>query len=166
MKSIAKLMELVYKVHQFGFQGEKWDPSLNSTTGEIVTKCNEAVNFVSKNMGYFLFDIPNTRNPDDAILANAMIDMMENRKEEWELLDIEAAQDQANQGRLIIAGWKNPTGDHGHVCVVIPGLIEFSGTLNSKVPKIINIGKSNFIGKKASFAFSELPKYYGLKEIT
>jgi hypothetical protein len=160
MENISKLMDAVY----FAFNNQNWRSTTNPYTGVTTTYCNEAVNYICEQMGYKGFKIDNSHNPYDAIMANSMCDIFDGHMDEWELCESDAAQMYANGGRLVIAAWKNQSGEHGHVCIVIPGLLEFSDKLKMKVPKIMNVGSSVFIGKKASWAFSETPKFYALKE--
>jgi hypothetical protein len=93
-----------------------------------------------------------------------MIDIMANLEGKWLSISGANAQYHANQGALVIAGLKNNDG-HGHVCIVRPGIIQHSNTWQAEAPRVMNVGKTVFIDKKASFAFKEIPQYFVLKEM-
>jgi hypothetical protein len=134
------------------------------------THCNEAVNYVAKKMGYSGFDDLRTKFPDDAILANAMFELMV-LSPDWMQVDGTVAQAHANEGALVVAAWKSPAGVHGHVAVIRPGNLTHStkwGNLPPdppRIPKVANIGKAEnrFIARGANWAFGEEPKYFVLK---
>lgn len=56
----------------------------------------------------------------------------------WKSCTPQQAQDAANQGRIAVVMWKNPTGGHGHTAVVKPG------SVNSGGPEIAQAGRHNF----------------------
>ena len=119
------------------------------------TYCNIAVHFVCKRLGYEGF-----KN----LVANEIIDKMI-ESDEWKQIREENVQKKVNyDGELIIAGKKdNP---HGHVCVIRPGFMIYSNKWKKYVPKCMNVGKKNFIGKIGNYntgvnwAFSQVPDYY------
>jgi len=113
-----------------------------------ITFCNQAVWFISERMGYSKFK---------PRLANEMVDLMKS-SDEWSLVAIEEAQSYANQGRLVIAGMR--ADHHGHVVVIRPGLAGISGRWKITVPKVVNVGSENFIGKSVNWAFQEKPEVY------
>ena len=81
------------------------------------------------------------------------------RTPEWNPIALGLAQDAANNGQLVIAGMK--ADPHGHVCVVRPGIAGTSGHwVGAVVPKVLNIGETNFIGKGLNFAFQEIPQIW------
>lgn len=151
MNNIPKLIDAVCQAFMMGLPGEKWAPS---SDGE--THCNEAVNYVASAMGYDKFA---------GSLANTIFTQLQTSGE-WQDVTADAAQFHANSGALVIAAWKNPIG-RGHVCIVIPGMAEKSNSWNDIAPKVMNIGETNFIGKKASFAFSadRKPQFFALKSM-
>ena len=52
--------------------------------------------------------------------------------------------DQVNAGQLAIVAYKNPTGDHGHIAVLVPSSsMEDSGAWKMPVPFIAQAGKIN-----------------------
>lgn len=52
-------------------------------------------------------------------------------------------QDEVNAGQLAIVAYKNPTGDHGHIAILVPSSMENSSTWNMPVPFIAQAGKMN-----------------------
>lgn len=140
-------MNLVY----YGFNRTDFDPQKDSE-GNVTTFCNKFVQYVLNGFNYIAMT---------GMTANEMNQFMADPKNGWITLDEVNAQARANEGVIVIPGWFNPNG-HGHVNVVIPGLLENSETFHKKVPKCVNIGVVNFIGKKISWAFKpeEAPTYY------
>ena len=71
---------------------------------------------------------------------NAGVDWLRNHGGDhgWASATEEQAQDTANQGRLSVVVWKNPTGGHGHTAVIRPGIITGEG------PLIAQAGGRNF----------------------
>ena len=163
MKNLPKLIDAICEAFSDGLQGQRWAPMVGAD-GRIYTYCNEATNYICKAMGFDGFDKPKTASPDDAFFANEMYDAMDKSQEEWKRVIATEAQDLANQGSLVIAAWRNPIGGPGHVAVVRPGVLDYSNSWKSYAPKIMNIGRENFIHKKASFAFREIPHFYVWKE--
>ncbi len=163
-----KLMDAVYDAYNFALpiKGRKernaFEPFFSE--GRWFTKCNEAFNFVAKRMGYNSFDRRETQNPTDAQLANVIFARMRDPSGDWRQISGDLAGQMANTGALVAAIDENPGGP-GHVCVVIPGHVEYSPSFGYAVPKVMNIGKDVFIGKRASFAFqaTDKPLYFCLK---
>ena len=140
-KNLFKLIDAICEVYS--------DKSLQPT--ETETYCNLAVDMVCSKMNYYEFR---------GLTANQMIIQMEN-SERWQKIDMDFAQDKANEGNLVIAGRMDSP--HGHIVVVRPGNMAHSHKWNRLVPKCINVGKNNFIDKGINFAFIELPRFYLLK---
>jgi hypothetical protein len=134
-----------------------------SSAVDGMTDCNRFVNLVCQAMGYTKFVREGQVMP---ILANDMFDEMSKPEGDWKELDGAKAQWYANTGALVIAAWKNPTGSHGHVCVVRIGELGDSHNWKSEaVPKVANVSRPDLcrIDRGANYAFSEEPKYFGLK---
>lgn len=74
--------------------------------------CNEGV----RNAFYNLFQSKELYN----MRANDMVKYWKNHPEKWEIIRMEEAQELANQGFFVVAGWINTKGS-GHVCLVVPG---------------------------------------------
>jgi len=158
MRDLPRLMDGVYEAYNNALPGKPWAPVIMD--GYIVTYCNMALNLICKRVGYLGFDLSTEKEPFKAKLANDMIDIMSINPTIWRHIpNSNAAQALANAGALVVACEKNPEG-HGHVCVAIPGNIEYSGTWKSVAPRVMNIGKDVFIGKKASWAFQQPPSYF------
>jgi len=99
-------------------------------------------------------------------MVNQMFDFLSNPMNGWISVSDDVAQSHANNGVLVFAAHKK-INSHGHICLIIPGIIEKSGAWGKSVPKACNIGKDVFIGKKVSFAFTkeEMPTYFALGEM-
>lgn len=73
----------------------------------------------------------------------------------WQSVDAATAAQMANDGHVVVAGWINPTGGHGHMAVVRPGS-DTSGNLSGI--RIAQAGRHNYenatltqgFGKKAN----------------
>jgi len=116
---------------------------LKSKDGTILaTFCNRFVQYVLNSMGY---------GEMNDMMANQMHDFMSDPKNGWIEVSMEVGQNHANNGVVVIASHKDDP--HGHVCIVLPGILEQSYSWGAKVPKVVNIGGSVFFGKKLSYAF-------------
>jgi hypothetical protein len=151
-RNLAMLMNLSYYGFNRGLDGD-FKPIKNAE-GSWTTHCNQFINFVLNGMGYDLMTGMN---------ANQMILFMSTPKNGWISVSDDIAQQHANCGVIVIAGNAH-LGGHGHVNLIIPGILEKSGEYGKAVPKCVNVGKDVFFGKKVSFAFrsSEEPTYYCL----
>lgn len=155
-KDIPALMNAIYYGYNAALKDGEFAPE--TVNGNLVTKCNQFVSYVAKSLGYFGFD---------GLNANQMIELMKKTDSGWiQPADHTTAQNHANQGVLVVAGKSNPSG-HGHVCLVIPGILEKSGSWSVSVPKCVNVGKDVFIGKKISAAFTAQDKceYFALAKM-
>lgn len=152
-------MEAVYSAYNNSTEGKAWAPLADGRTF-----CNEAVNHVAVLVGYSLFARPTNDRPTGAALANHMYEMLVAPKNGWLAVTGEVAQQHANEGDLVIAAQKSQ--GHGHVCVVVPGEMEVSASWAKKAPKVLNVGKSVFIGRRASHAFSTEPEFFVLMATT
>jgi hypothetical protein len=168
MRDIGKLMDAICEAYNMslpvGAGRNLFEPFFSVGEARWYTKCNEAFNFIARRMNYDHFDMAATPNPTDAALANVMFAEMNDPNGHWRRIDAILAQKMANEGCLVAAASKNEPG-HGHICVIMPGTAELSGTYAEMVPKVMNVGKDVFIGKKASFAFrqEQKPSYFCLK---
>lgn len=111
------------------------------------TYCNCAVQYIAEKMGFTGFD---------DMLANQMIWRMRNAPD-FAVVSPEAAQQIANDGRLVIAGREDQP--HGHVCVCAPGTTLYSGKWRDKAPMVFNVGARNGL-MGANYAFREMPDYW------
>lgn len=111
------------------------------------THCNQYVNEVCETYGFKgLIGRP----------ANDICDFLEHHSE-WKEIKLDEAQFLANEGTLIIAGNKGTP--HGHVVVVCPGHLKFSGRWGS-VPSCASVGWTNTIGRGINWAFAQMPKFW------
>lgn len=111
-----------------------------------VTFCNLGVSYVAWKMGLLDFQ---------GKTANQIIDHMITHPEHFRQIDLSEAQTEANSGKLVLAGQSELP--HGHVCVVRPGNEGYSGNWVRPAPKVLNIGKINFISKGLNYSFSQIP---------
>lgn len=142
-------MNLAYYSYNRGIDGD-FKPTPDGTTF-----CNLSIQYVCTGFGYDKFN---------GLNANDIISYMNAPENGWIQISDDVAQSHANTGVIVIAGRKKE-GGHGHVSLIIPGLIEKAGSACKSVPKCVNIGKEVFIGKKLSFAFKypyEEPTLYAL----
>jgi len=116
-----------------------------------MTFCNQAVMSIAEKVGYSKFK---------SMLANQMVAFMRSSPD-WSPLKIEEAQEYANKGNLVVAGLQGQP--HGHVVVVRPGMSGFSQKWGMAVPKVVNVGAENFIGKSLNWVFQKKPEVYVLK---
>lgn len=133
-----------------------WAPKQNS--GGLTTYCNYFVYAVCSKMGYKGFWSSDRKGP---LMANEMIDLMSKEVDWMKEKDGNMGQYHANIGSLVIAAQKADV--HGHVAVVRPGEMIYSGKWGKLVPRIANVGKDVFIDKGVNFAFAEEPAYFVLK---
>jgi hypothetical protein len=116
-----------------------------------ITYCNQAVHFISERLGFSGFK---------GMMANQMATFLKKSKA-WKQIPFQEAQSRANDGQLVIAAVaQNP---HGHVAVIRPGLMGMSGKWKMAVPKVVNIGAENFIGKPINWAFRDPPDVFVLE---
>lgn len=152
---------------------EGWTKSLTGPYGDGTyssaddgfTDCNRFVNYVCEKLGYRKF-VPLGQNLP--ILANAMFEYMCKHPDEWQEVDGLKAQEYANAGCLVVAALDNKAG-HGHVCVVRPGTLTYSGKwLDGEVPKVANVSTPALcrIDRGANYAFREPPLYFVLKKFS
>jgi len=135
-----------------GYALLKWNPK--EEEGGLVTFCNLGSSYICVKMGFDGFR---------GMMANEMVSRMENHAD-FAVVDAKAAQDLANDGRLVIAGCKGdvlPSGhlDHGHVCVCYPGTLAYSKKWREDAPFCCNVGKTNGL-MNTNWAFASKPKYY------
>ena len=121
------------------------NPNLKSRNG--ITFCNFGVQEIFHAGG---------DNSLDNMTANQMYDYLNNPKVAT-AISYEQAVYYAKQGITTILAWKNENGDHGHVAIVAPKEMEYSGKFKEEVPFIFNIGKDNDI-MKASYGFTPLKR--------
>lgn len=92
----------------------------------------------------------------EGLLANDIIDLL-SKHDQWSSVPLNQAQELANGGTLVLAGFKSDP--HGHVAIVCPGKEKFSGRWG-KVPSLASVGKENTIGKGCNWSFSDMPLFW------
>ena len=117
------------------------------------TYCNM---FVSDLM-IFLFDYKYFKG----FLANDIHGLLESG-DEWEEISHEKLISDdfvstRNHSIIIASQQAKP---HGHLVVLVPGNLVYSGKWDKYVPLCANIGKNNFFEKGVSFAFKDEPQYF------
>ena len=117
-------------------------------SGRTVARCNVGVNLVFKML-------PSYTEHLDGMRANDMVKHWRTHPDEWVRLESgEEAQRMANDGWFVVVGWVNPIpGESGHVAVVVPGEMEWSGTYNKKMPVCMDTGYQ-MRAKKQSMSLS------------
>lgn len=119
------------------------DQSLQPKDGK--TFCNIGLHRIAKEFGVVYFA---------GKLANDICDILEKT---WTLVDGTRANEHANSGKLAIAGLKAKP--HGHVAVVFPGAMVYSGKWKKECPVLANVGVRNAISG-ANYCFPTEPQYY------
>jgi RHS repeat-associated protein len=74
--------------------------------------------------------------------ANAMTQYMMNSPN-FTPINMSEAQEAANNGQIVIAGWVNPTGSSGHIVMVVPGQCEkgnWNGEKGVPIPVVMDTG--------------------------
>ena len=97
--------------------------------------------------------------------ANAIVDHFADSPD-WEEIPMDQAQQLANEGNIVMVGWKNPLASprnthSGHVAVVVPGEMQESGkdSWNCKVPVTFDVGKGVRQSRdKLTFGFGQSKK--------
>lgn len=98
--------------------------------------CNFGVNTMFKS----LFG----SNELDGKKANDMVRYWQNNPSHWEQISMSQAQQLANEGYFVVAGWINPnSGESGHVVVVVPGEESYSSKWGCDVPQTMDTGRKN-----------------------
>lgn len=154
VKNLPLILNLAYVGFNRGIDGGDFAPTFND--GILVTHCNQFIQYICNGLGYDGFNGKN---------ANDMISFMNDPTSGWiSPADERVVQAHANNGVIVLAGWSNIKG-HGHVCLVLPGILEQSNSAGKSVPKVANVGKDVFFGKRISYAFSfpdETPTYFAM----
>lgn len=98
-----------------------------------------------------------TPKPPYSLRANEHVDWLgspDAKKQGWKEVSAEEAQKQANSGKTVVAGWKNPTpGASGHVAIVRPGTFDATNG-----PTIANVGGDPKTGTPNNFEKGPLNK--------
>ncbi|GAY29627.1 hypothetical protein PvtlMGM2_0480, partial [Prevotella sp. MGM2] len=76
----------------------------------------------------------------------------------WQAITMAEAQDYANQGYFVVAGYFNPTGGSGHVVVIVPGEEKESDSWKCDIPQIMDTGE------KKRYKKVPLSKGFGLSK--
>lgn len=111
--------------------------------GGGLTHCNQFTSEVCGKVGF---------SGLDGLLANDIVKTIA-KHPDWSEVAIERAQDLANAGSLVIAGFQEDP--HGHVAVVCPGKMKTSGRWGD-VPTVASVGQVNQI-RGLNWAFSSMP---------
>ena len=106
--------------------------------GEMTAQCNVGVNHAFKSL---------TGSSElSGLRANEMYDQM-TISSNFTPVQITEVQALANQGEIVIAAWKNPSGASGHVALAVPGESAASGTWAGQsakslggIPKFMDTG--------------------------
>lgn len=116
-------------------------------TSPETTYCNVFVSEVCQLLGFREFN---------GKLANQIVDLVQTHPQ-WTEVEMENAQERANEGSLVIAGLKAEP--HGHVVVLVPGKMKVSGRWGM-VPACANVGRTYSIGRGINWSFRDKPKFW------
>ena len=129
------------------------------------THCNEAVRFVAFWMGASMGEFRNPRDAKYPPLANDIMDSLA-KSSNYKPVTAAEAQQLASQGKLVIAGWRDPKGGHGHVTTVRPEAVPGAPSPRGQGPLVAHVGsgpsgvrRASGTGKEAT-AFRNLPVAY------
>ena len=134
------------------------DKSVQPKDGK--THCDWALNLICSHMGCSRFSDPD-------LLANKIYDILES---EWAKVDASWAREFAMSGGLAVAAQKGKP--HGHVAVVYPGPMVYSGKWKSWCPTIANVGRTceitgannGFVNKPDYFVFKTVQEMHEVRE--
>lgn len=144
MRNISVLMSGCYD----GINNTDFFPKLNPDGSVLETYCNFFVDSVASRLGCKDFSGRNANGICDFVSASS----------DWSLIPIDRAAFLASVGTFLIACERGDT--HGHVNVIVPGVMIRSMHWSMSVPLCANIGKDIFIGKGINWAFREIPAIY------
>lgn len=99
----------------------------------------------------------------DKKMANEIVDLMRYDPTNWTLLSNQDAIRAAISGQLVVAGWKNEAGEHGHVCVLWPADTPATGSDKwslSEVPWVCSVGMICVPKIGANWVFGDPPSYW------
>lgn len=120
-------------------------PSGKRGTASRVTHCNEFAQTALRQMGV----------PTPSGNANSMNRYFNGQTQGWRKVSAAEAQRMANDGHAAVASWNNPTGGHGHIAIVRPGVLGQGG------PRIAQAGGTNFNDGSAARGFGRhTPEYF------
>jgi hypothetical protein len=134
---------------------EAYDNPRFKAEADGTTHCDATVDYVLRKYGVNDFS-------GDEWMANTIIQAMRRMTKFKRVDGSKEAQELANQGVLVIAGLEAQP--HGHVAILRPGLMEFSGSWKKDAPKGMSNGSlaATTMAKKFSFVFRTEPEYYAL----
>jgi hypothetical protein len=150
MSKIVQLISSVMQAYNLALPKADGSPGIYQPNNGV-TFCNEAVQYVCNLMGYNLLN---------GMMANQIYDFIADPINKWMSISGEVAQFHANNGAVVLAAQKENV--HGHVNIIIPGVLEQSGSWGKLAPICMNVGASVFIGKRASWAFQTEPSFFVL----
>lgn len=116
------------------------------SNGSKIAACNIGVNNAFTNL-YKSTELKDKK-------ANQLVEYWKSSAN-WQQISITQAQQLANKGYFVVAGWKNPTGRSGHVVVIVPGKETYSPSWGQNVPRIMDTGpnrRSTDLPLSAGFA--------------
>jgi len=120
-------------------------PTGKRGTSSRVTHCNQFAQDALRQMGV----------PTPGGNANSMNRYFNRQQDGWHRVSASEAQRMANEGHAAVASWSNPTGGHGHIAVVRPGVLGQGG------PRIAQAGGTNFNNGSVARGFGRhTPEYF------
>jgi RHS repeat-associated protein len=135
----------------------------DSDNGSTPAKCNIGVNCA--------FTEITGSNELSGKKANEMYDQMSGSSN-FTPIEPSDAQSAANDGEVVIAAWKNPSGSSGHVALVVPGVADQSGTWNGApassiggIPKVMDTGVgTRTTSQSVNYSFGNAEKRGGINK--
>lgn len=170
MKDVGRLVSAICDVFRLALPDPKrparralFEPFFAEGSWQVYSF--QAFNQIAMRMGHPNFDRRESPMPTETMYAAAIIRQMLDPHGLWTEVDPATAQIMANEGALVAAtlfGGNEP----GAICTVMPGVLEDSPSYGEKIPRVMSIGKTVFIGLRVSYAFPApaKPRYYCLKE--
>lgn len=111
-----------------------------------VTLCNEAARFLCAALGVPL-PRDTANNQRDWLAAST----------EWKPVDVETARQRAESGFPTLAVWKNPTGGHGHIALLVPAPLKDPGGVYVAAAGLRNTNSGTF---NSQFGISIYPEFF------
>ena len=133
------------------------------TASQLTSAAKSAVNYINKKYGKIeancnrgvikAFEILFGDSEFQDLKANEMTEYWIDHPDAWQPIPMSQAQELANQGYFVVAGWINPDRTKsGHVVVVVPG--EMQSGWGTKVPCVMDTGyKMRAESQKLSISF-------------
>ena len=157
---------------------KNWESELNSSLSEF-TKCSQGAETAALCYHFSGESVKKVYGVNDFydaaqeryMLIDEIYEYLEGSNSEWTLLGkgydqaaLKKAQEQANQGKAVVAIKKEKNEDYGHMAIILPGEMNPSGSWGLRVPNAASFfthqAEKSFVGKKLSYAFTSSDRGY------